>query len=285
MAIRKRASIAVAAFACFVASGCVALPIGAELSNRVSDFVTSVHERQQLAVDAMRMRRQATVEELRVENDRIRDEIKDGTERHRAEALMERDALRTQYDEKIHTQLGVQISQQFQLGQLQVDEKQLKELLEKREKEHEALTESYNLLEKDRKQRLRQQYLKQAQAELKMGNRGKAEALMEQAACCSIAAPDCAQPLQEKLQNQEALTQPIKQPLLPTEIPLQIPVTLKLELGGPAMSKLEVKRIPRAPNEALKECKPKPGACCTTAEGPAILPCPPAPAEKPEEIK
>ena len=279
MATRQRASIAVAAFACFAASGCAALPIGAELSNRVSDFVTSVHERQQLAIDAMRMRRQATVEELRVENDRIRDEIKDETERRRAEALMERDALRTQYDEKIHTQLGVQVSQQFQLGQLQVDEKQLKELLEQREKEHEALTEAYNVLEKDRQHRLRQQYLRQAQAELKMGNDAKAEALMSQAACCTTTiAPDCAQPLQEKLQAQEALTQPIKKPLLPTEIPLQIPVTLKMELGGPAMSNLEVKRTPRAPNEALKDCRPKPEACCTTSGKSARLSCPPAPA-------
>lgn len=271
------------ALVCFGTSGCAALPIGAELSNRVSDFVTSVHERQQLAVDAMRMRRQATVEELRVENEKLRDEIKDETERRKSEALMERDALRTQYDEKLHTQLGVQVSQQFQLGQLQVDEKQLKDLLQKREKEHEALTEAYSLLEKDRQQRVRQQYLKQAQAELKLGNRGKAEALMEQAACSCIA-PNCAQPLQEKLQEQEALTQPIKQPLLPTEIPLVIPVTLKMELGGPSMSKLEVKRVPRAPNEALKECKPNPSACCTTSEkancipeAPTTVPCPPAP--------
>ncbi len=160
-----------------------------------------------------------------------------------------------------------------------MDEKQLKELFEKREKEHEALTDAYNLLETDRKQRLRQQYLKQAQAELNLGNRAKAEALMAQAACgCTDITPDCAQPLQQKLQTQEALTQPIKQPLLPTENPLMIPVSLKLELGGPAMSNLEIKRIPRAPNEALKECPPKPGACCTTCEDPAKVSGPPAPA-------
>ena len=257
----------------------MALPLGAEMTNRVGDFMTSVHERQQLGVDRMRLRRQATVEELRLENDSIREELRDDTDRRRAEAVMEREALKTRYDERLHTQLGVEVSQQFQIGQLQVDEKQLKDVLIKREKDHEALMESYTLLEKDRKQRLTQQNLRLARQALENGDTKQAQAYMAQTACGQVPIPpDCAKPLQEKLMAQEALTQPIKQPLLPTEIPLVIPVTLKMELGGPAMSNLQVKRTPRPPNEALKQCKPE---CCKTCErvectceAPSRKPCP-----------
>lgn len=270
------ASFLLIAIGCCSISGCLALPVASEFSHRVEDFVSMVHERQRLAVDAMRMRREATVAQLKMQNAALRDDF----EREHAEALIEREAGSTRYDEKLRTQLGLEISQQFELGQLEVDTAQLRQLLDARDKQHQGMLRAYEQVEGERKQALQDQYLREVRQALTAGDRPRAQALMAQYGCSTIA-PNCAEPLLDKALNQEALQQPVQAPLLPTDIPIKIPVRLRIEMGGPRLSQTDVKRIPRPQPDALRECQSctQCGRTECSCEAPARKPEPsPAPA-------
>jgi hypothetical protein len=77
------------------------------------------------------------------------------TEALRSESLSQSEALRSQYDETLKTQLGLPVGQRIELGQLQVDEQKLSELLSARKKQQEALKQFYDDYERSGRRKCR----------------------------------------------------------------------------------------------------------------------------------
>lgn len=167
----------------------------------------------------------------------------------RVQREREREALKPRYDESISSQLNLGFQQRFSVGQLQVDPVKLKALLAEREKEYADLMKEFEQLEKTRRSKLQDHYLREARAALEAGDEAGARVALQASGC------GCAGPLIEKLQDREALKKPIRRPILPTEIPMVLPVTLAVEMENPQIGRASIRRMPLKTRESLKQCK------------------------------
>lgn len=186
------------------------------------------------------------------------------TEALRSECHSRSEALRSEYDETLKTQLGLPVGQQIELGQLQVDEQKLMDLLSARKKQQEALKQFYDDYEKKRQEKL-QEALKTELAEaLKQNDHQAATDAINK--CCLPKPPTCAQV--EKLQDiPPRVPEALKQPLLPTEIPFVLPVTVRMEMGNPTIGPSRVERLRTVPEKLQDE------PCCPTKCCPPQQPC------------
>ncbi len=180
----------------------------------------------------------------------------------RSERLRDSEELRSQYDESLKTQLGIPLSQQLVLGQLQVDEAKLAELLEKRKKDQEALKSFYDKYDQERQQREHLKLQNALQEALKNNDHAAAERAI--ANCCRPR-PTCAGA--EEQQFQPTVPEELKQPLLPTEIPFILPVSVRVNMGAAQIGPTRVERLkkPEPEEQKYKPCCPtSPCGCCDT---------------------
>lgn len=183
----------------------------------------------------------------------------------RCERLQESEALQSQYEETLKTQLGLPVGQKIVLGQMQVDEEKLTELLDERKKQKEALKKFYDEYEAKRQEKLQEALKVQLAEALEYNNPEAARDAIN--SCCRPKPPSCA--ATEGLTYQPVVPEALTEPLLPTEIPFMLPITVKMEMGQALIGPTHVERLRTAP-EPLKEGCCQTQCCpdsCTTTDG------------------
>ena len=203
----------------------------------------------------LQLTREALVARRKVERQSLQDQQEMKRESLQAETEFELEATKPRYREGLQSQLGFNLNQSFQMGQLQVDMKQLQRLMDDRKILFDQQKADYDRKVKDR----RTEQLRAA-----LGD--------------NTDLANCALPARQKLQNAEALKEPVMPPILPTEVPLMIPVSLNIEMQNPTIGQPRVRRIPlqdqvcvHPSKENLEDCTNAVQHRCTCEPG--CAPC------------
>jgi hypothetical protein len=163
--------------------------------------------------------------------------------------------IRSQYEESIRTQLGLDLDQRVTFGQIQVNESELHELLKVREAAYNERMADYRDL-KNAQARLQGERWLAAQSGGDHCACGTDRCVVPGPSCESPARPgycgNCNLPKQPAFSNncagdrpfREAPTQPIKEPLIAAEIPMMLPVKIELGMTNSRMAASEVRRLP-----------------------------------------
>jgi hypothetical protein len=227
------------------ASSCALLP--APLSGKLHDCVK----------DATAAAEDAHQEREAARQDRD-DERKAALEQRAAERETLRAQRESQYEHSLQAKMSMDFSQQFQLGELQVDTAKLEQLMAQRKVENDELDKIYAEQEKQR------MAMMATQARAQAAYQGQAMA----AACnCAIPAPSCNQPAYQGPQPK-----PAQRALRPTDIPFVVPVTLRVGMQNARLTSAAARKSPTQ-LPAKRACAPgscAPDACapaCTTGVG------------------
>ncbi|WLD13491.1 hypothetical protein [Planctellipticum variicoloris] len=188
-----------------------------------------------------------------------------------ADAEKQNCQLRSQYEESVRTQLGLDLDQRITIGQLQVNPEELQQLLEERERDHADRMRVYKQL---KEQQARSQFEQWKQAQLAgpccTCSRPSCDApepgcdTPHVAGCCQR----CGLPQQPLYSNdcagtrpfREAPTRPVQEPLTAAQIPLMLPVTIEVGMTNSRIAQSNVRRLPQRGMSALN-------APCQQCEG------------------
>ena len=224
------------------------LQSGCSIVSRVSAFIDCkvekkhlMAEQRQLEIEAMRHQRALEREALRTQSHNERESL---TAQHDLDVQ----ASQNQFKDRIKTKLALDLDQKLDVGELQVDEKKLAEMLQKRSEEREALKKTYDAFNDQIKAKNRESLIKQATEALTRGEDETARGLL--ASCNQPVPPTCARPGET-----EALTrEPLVKPLTPEEIPFMLPITVSVGLGGSRLEKSALLREPLQKESLKKPC-------------------------------
>ncbi|MEI8378574.1 MAG: hypothetical protein WCJ09_00505 [Planctomycetota bacterium] len=231
-----------------------------------------------LCLEQRRLQQDACAAQAQMEIEKCRAQFQQELAELRAGVELEKEEVRSQFRERLRSNLALNLDQHVDVGQLQVNTEELKKLIEERDKEHKEAAQIYERLENTRRAQMRENALTEAQKALDSNDVAKAQMIMRNCACGSfVANSDCSQPIADKLTQREAMKEPVKQPILPTEIPLMLPIKISVGMDNPSIQNARVQQL--RVREPMKQCQ----ACeqcvafnpkCPTCN-PAIAPVPP----------
>lgn len=241
-------------------------------------------EARQLRLDAIKEENAMELEAIRAEHQAALSALKSQRSHElaclRASTEKENCALKSQYDESIRTNLGLDLDQRLSVGQVQVNMDELRSLLTERDRLHAEQMEVYNALRDNQRKAQIEQWKPQvngptctcAQPPGFLCPSPTCDA-PHPCACCQ----QCGLPMRPQLSSdcagmrpfREGPMKPIQQPLSPAEIPLMVPVKLELGVTNSYVNDSRVRRMPPA-------MLPQKSGCCETEQCIPPGPIPPA---------
>jgi hypothetical protein len=210
---------------------------------------------------------EAKKEEIEAERKAMLAERKMELARRRAECDDRTCQVRSQYEESVRTQLGLDLDQRVKIGQLQVNSEELQQLLQERERDHADRMKVYKQL-KD--QQLKSQFDQWRQAQTGgqccqcTGPACDAPNPTCDAPCAPGCCHQCGLPKQPVYSNdcagnrpfREAPTRPLQEPLTAAQIPMMLPVTIEVGMTNSRIGESRVRRLPQLPlNEPCQQCE------------------------------
>lgn len=289
----RRNRVLMAMVGCLVMSnlGCVVVRrVGAFIETRKEMCATRADiydAKTDLCVEQQKLQQDACAAQAQMELEKCRAQFQQELAEMRAGMELQKEEVRGQFRERLRSNLALNLDQHVEVGQLQVNTEQLKQLIEERDKEHKDASQLYERLEDSRRAKLRENMLEAARQALDAGDPEKCRTIMQSCACGNYLPlnGDCSQPIQQKLTQREAMKEPVKQPILPTEIPLMLPIKISVGMDSPSIQNARVQQL--RVREPMKECQPcdqcsaynpKCPTCNSVAKA-ALSPIPPIPPE------
>ncbi|GAB4134763.1 MAG: hypothetical protein Tsb009_00120 [Planctomycetaceae bacterium] len=212
----------------------------------------------------------ARAERQRETNEALIRQAQNEEEARLAELELQNEREAIKFKESIRSKLGLSIDQKLEIGNLQVNETQLSEMLTKRKKEREALQKAVAEMNDRIRQQNREALLKKAREAL---DRGDKEAAQKYMADCCRPVPNCSNP-QEALTRTPTIREPLQAPITAEKIPFMLPVAITYRVDhNVERSRIRREPITREPLEKKPCCKKR--CCPTCAPSCCEVPCTP----------
>lgn len=251
MSSSNRTFLLVAMLLTINGSGCVML--ATKLNNCTKNFA----ERRQIKSEIHQVRHDQRQAEIQHEHDCMRAELENAKR-----------GMQSQFQQRLKSQLSIDLAQQIQFGEIKVDADKLQSLIEDAKKADEAAEEAWKEQEAERVKNYKEQLRDYAHKHMIYE---EAQARIQAAKDCGqpATACDCAQPAppcKPTFPVLEARTRPRQTDLALRSLPLTAEIQLNLNSSNP---RIEQARNQTFPSEQALACK-RPcttGESCTTVSG------------------